>query len=302
MDKRLFLHQAPQRWLTIVAIVAGGVAWAGMMAGCDSRSRDERAREQVRQDTTDRDEQNRWWQEARQRKLATVERYKGWFKRLTAMDHAALGLPDPEPLPDGSIPPATRDETFCQRLAALSNQPPELTPEQWLSAYREQATRWRVASFPQSYEEYRALYLAERQLARLACIARDGSPTLRRALLDCIGKLPTGADDADTEFEPGFESFYISPSDVDETMYYTAAVYAIKHGLDPEAGWNALRTLRDGETLYSLPAKTKLSRDPPPLSLNFDANHEYDMALWWLRENRDPPKRLRAGKTHSVMH
>ncbi|WP_428262864.1 hypothetical protein [Haliangium sp.] len=281
---------------------------SGLLVGCDANSRDERAQKHARQESVEIDERNRRWQEMRQRKLATVERYRGWFARVAKIDHAALGLPQPEPLPDGSIPPATASETFCERLAALPNQAPRPTAEQWSRAYREQVARWRVAHFPQSYEEYRALYLSERQLARLACIARDGGPALRQALLAPLAR-PASASavqaedgaNADIVLEPGFESSYISPGDVDESVYYTAAVYAIKHGLDPDGGWNALRAIRDGESTYKFSAKAKFDENPPPLSLGCDADHEYVVALWWLRENRQPPKRLRAGQTRSVL-
>ena len=278
------------------AHLMGGMA-VGVAAGCDDRTSQERVRDRARQEITESEQQNRAWQEARERDIATVQRYQRWFARVRAIDHGTLGLPEilPESLIDGASRPATVSETFCKRVAKLRVGKPQPGAEQWVAMYREQVARWLGALVPRSFESYRVHYLAERQLARLACIARDGGPALHQALVGLLG-IPTAHAEPTQEFAPDD----IATTRLEDAIRYSAAIYAIKHSIDPDRGWSVLRALRSGESYFSHAAGKKFHSKAPPLSLGFDPDDDYHTARALLRNDLAGRKRMRTGNVRTV--
>ena len=264
------------------------VALASLVAvaslGCDAEERRKRERERARAEISRIEQLNREMVTSRQYDIAIIERYESWFERLRQIDHAALGLPEPERLPDGSTRPATLSETFCDRVTAMAQNRPFPSPTEWTAAYRDAADRFRKAIVEDSFEAYRATYIAERQLARLACLARDGGPALHRALLDFLiepADMPKSLDALDP---------------IDDATRYTAAVFAIKHGIDPGRGWRILEHAANGGSSFSYAANKNFHKYPPPLSLDYDINSDYHRAKATLRNelNKRPRRRGRS--------
>lgn len=220
---------------------------------------------------------------SREQDIAAIERYESWFERLPEIDHAAMGLPEPERLPDGSTRPATLSETFCQRVAAMPVNRPAPEPAQWTAAYRDAARRFNDAIVSDSFESYRATYLAERQLARLACLARKDGPALQRALLSWLSRPVENAGRLDP---------------ADDAARHTAAVLAIKYDIDSERGWHALDETSDGGSFFSHAALQNFHKYPPPLSLGYDINRDYHTAKATLRNELKKRPRRRGRSAH----
>jgi len=307
------------------AIPAGGlglvVAWAlaagpAVIGGCEARTSDERVREKARQEILRTNERNREWQLERQENVTAVGRYKRWFARLNAMDHPALGLPEPEPLHDGIVRPATTSATFCQRVARSSAGQVKPTPEQWTAAFREYVARFVVVLEPGSYEELRAHYIAERHLARLACIARDGGPGLRQTLLDLLtasdaeldGDFEAGIDAAPASVRVSLVSVPYGPWPdgdtenrwmVGQAVRYAAAVYAINQGLGPAQVDKALDLLSKAGSLFGFELHDRLQQDTRPVSLGYDLASGYHTVQRILRRDLKE-RRLRNGQVRSA--
>ena len=248
--------------------------------GCDSEERRKRERKWARAEILRIEQLNRDMVESREQDIAAIRRYESWFERLRDIDHAAMGLPEPELQPDGSTRPATLSETFCQRVAAMPQNHPPPAPAEWTAAYRDAAERFSNAIVDDSFAAYRATYIAERQLARLACLARDGGPDLQRALLDFLiepADMPESLDALDR---------------TDDAARYTAAVFAIKHDIDPDRGWRVLDHAANGGSFFSYAANKNFHKYPPPLSLGYDINRDYRTKKVILRnELKKRPRR-----------
>lgn len=276
-----------------------GAACVVALGGCDVEISQERVRDKASKEIARMDEFNREWEASRQRDVDRVKRYQRWFERLRAIDHAALGLPEPAFGPDGASRPATASITFCSRLVAMPVRKPALTPEQWVAEYRDQVARFVAALHPDDYESYRAHYLAERQLARLACTARDSGPALRQALLGLLTEAESGdraRDQARLEADPTARPY--ASTKVGDAVRYTAAVYAIKHQIDSDLGQRTLRHMQSIDSFFQYRAKANLDADRSSLTLGFDPTGDYFMKKALLHNERKP-RRMRSGNVRS---
>ena len=274
------------------------------LLGCRARSNDKKTRERVHQEIAQHDQYYRDRAALRDDDLAIIEKYLGWFEPIRAIDHAARGLPPPEELPDGTIRQATESEVFCDQVAAMHEGDARPSPAEWTAAFREQAARWTVASPPWDGEQFRDLYLAERQLAKLACIARDGGPALRGALLAPLDAPVVKAfpeDDIHPPLEPGFGQD-VTVAMVDETVQYVAAIFAIVHELDPAKGERMLRAMGQGDNrMFGAEARGFIKGHLRPFSLNPYRDTEYEMARQSLGPDYKGPRKMRTGTIRRVL-
>ena len=227
----------------------------GLLLLSSCRSSHEQERAERRQEILRLDQLNRERERGVQRDRALVRQYQDWMRQLELLDHADLGLPDP----DGSLGPVTADATFCQRL-------PDTTapdPAELIALYQRHAAALHDALYPETFAEYRAHYLAERTLTRLACLASLGTPALRQQFLRLL-------------------------HDDQESVRYTAAIHAINRDLDRAAGWNTLETLaRDGDYYRSRAQRLTTEHEGDALlPPGFDLNTDYERTLGNLRRDR----------------
>jgi len=303
------LHQrSTSRHCSEVLVAAALVlAMLGAFGGCDGKSSQENHRDNARQENIAQIEQNsRKYEHYQRQHLETIERYQQWFDDLLALDYATLNLPKPEKQLDGSLGPATPDPDFCKRVAALPSQQPEMNSQDWQTQYRQYAAQWRSVLFPQSYQQFEEHYLAESQLARLACLAQNGNPALREALLELLiapvrfSSPIDGRANTELDLEPGFEEQLVAVHEVDETVQYTIAVYAIKHDISPEKGWYKLREIIDNGRFFDFSAKEKIGMDPEHFGLGYDPNVRYRLAKESLQRHQSRRNRPRTGTMHGV--
>ena len=201
-----------------------------------------------------------------ERDLATVQKFHTWQSRIRRVDMVAQGLP---PIPENEddldlFRHVTGDLGFCERLPAQV--PP--APEALVREFRGHGRRYGELRFPETFEDYQAHFLAERHMARLACLARASGPAHMRAFLELL-------------------------HDDDVWVRYAASVHAINHDLDESAAMKALRNMvatRAGHV-----ASLALTREGESIRLAFDPNAELILARGRLEARPQGIKQPRSG-------
>lgn len=208
------------------------------LSGCEGMvsERDERP------DDRTIDRLNRERSEAREKELALVNEYRSWQASVRAMDLAAVGLPQ-----DQSFGPITGDPGFCGRLPVQGTP----TPDRLLAEYRAHADAFRESVFPEDEASFRAHYLAERHMARLACQTRAGGTQHRRAFAQLLGSEPP-------------------------VVRFTAALHAINLDIAPDAGYRVLKEIAGKQQFFTHAAAKALTQERLPLELGFDLERQFD--------------------------
>ena len=246
------------RWIICLA------SWLIAASACDSIG----SGSKNRQDPAKQEELARGYAADRERDLATVRTFHAWQDRIRTLDLVAQGLPPvPEAAPSDRLD-AFRQVTgapgFCERLP----EQPRPTPDDLAREFRDHGHRYGEVLFPETFTDYQAHYLAERHMARLACLARASGPEHVRAFLELL---------------------------IDDSVWvrYAASVHAINHGMDERAATEALRTITATRAGHA--ASLALTRESEPIRLAFDANAELILARGRLQGGPRRIKRPRTG-------
>lgn len=226
------------------------------LVGCDGlvSERDKRPDDE----TIDR--LNRERIEEREKDLARVNEYRSWQESVRALDLVALGLPQ-----DQSFGPVTGDPGFCDRL------PSQATPsaDRLLTEYRGHARVFRESVFPKDEASFRAHYLAERHMTRLACQFKAGGPEHRRAFAHLLeSEIPA--------------------------VRFTAALHTVNLDIARGAGYQVLKEIAGEQQFFTHAAAKALTQERFPQELGFDLERQFDRVR--SRVERRGWKHVRLGR------